>query len=62
MLKEKLMEDLKSAMKDKDEVKKNTVTMIRAAILQIEKDTQTQLDDNAILEIIAKEAKKRKDS
>ena len=62
MLKEKLMEDLKSAMKDKDEVKKNTITMIRAAILQIEKDTQTQLDDNAILEIIAKEAKKRKDS
>ena len=38
MLKEKLMEDLKSAMKEKDEIKKNTVQMVRAGILQIEKD------------------------
>ena len=62
MLKEKLMEDLKIAMREKDEVRKSTVTLIKAAILQVEKDTQTQLDDNAIIEIIAKEAKKRKDS
>lgn len=62
MLKEKLMEDLKSAMKEKDEIKKNTVQMIRAAILQIEKDKAIQLDDNQIIDIIAKEMKKRKDS
>lgn len=62
MLKEKLMEDLKSAMKEKDEIKKNTVQMIRAAILQVEKDKQIELDDEKIIEIIAKEAKKRKDS
>lgn len=62
MLKEKLMEDLKKAMREKDEVQKNTVTMIKASILQTEKDKQVQLDDNQILEIIAKEAKKRKDS
>ena len=62
MLKEKLMEDLKTAMREKDEVRKSTVTLIKAAILQVEKDTQTQLDDDAIIEIIAKEAKKRKDS
>lgn len=36
--------------------------MIRAAILQVEKDTQKELDDNSITEIIAKELKKRKDS
>ena len=36
--------------------------MIRAAILQVEKDKQIELDDNQILEIIAKESKKRKDS
>lgn len=62
MLKEKLMEDLKSAMKEKNEIKKNTVTMIKAAVLQIEKDKQVQLDDNQIMEVISKEAKKRKDA
>lgn len=62
MLKEKLMEDLKEAMKEKQNLRKNVVQMIRAAILQVEKDKQIELDDNQILEIIAKEAKKRKDS
>ena len=38
MLKEKLMSDLKDAMKDKQVLKKNVVQMIRAAILQVEKD------------------------
>ena len=62
MLKEKLMEDLKEAMKEKQIIRKNVVQMIRAAILQVEKDKQIELDDNQILEIIAKESKKRKDS
>lgn len=62
MLKEKLLEDLKSSMKEKNEIKKNTVQMIRAAILQVEKDKGVQLDDNQIIDIIAKEMKKRKDS
>jgi len=62
MLKEKLLEDLKIAMKEKDTIRKNVVQMIRAAILQVEKDKQIELGDEQILEIIAKEAKKRKDS
>ena len=62
MLKEKLMDDLKAAMRDKDALKKDTVQMIRAAILQIEKDSGVQVDDNKIIEIIAKESKKRKDA
>lgn len=62
MLKEKLLEDLKSAMKEKDEIKKNTVQMVRAAILQVEKDKGVTLEDNQVLDIIAKESKKRKDS
>lgn len=62
MLKEKLMEDLKASMRNKDEIRKNTVQMIRAAILQIEKDKQVELTDDQIIEIIAKESKKRKDS
>ncbi len=62
MLKEKLMEDLKQAMKDKNVVRKNVVQMVRAAILQVEKDNGIEVEDNKILDIIAKEVKKRKDS
>ena len=49
-------------MKEKNELKKNTVMMVRAAVLQIEKDTQKEVLDDQILEIIAKEVKKRKES
>ncbi len=62
MLKEKLLEDLKNCMKDKNVIRKNVIQMVRAAILQVEKDKQITLDDNQIIEIIAKESKKRKDS
>lgn len=62
MLKEKLLEDLKNSMKEKNEIRKNTVQMVRAAILQVEKDNGITLEDDKIIEIIAKETKKRKDS
>lgn len=62
MLKERLLEDLKIAMRDKNVIRKNTVQMIRAAILKIEKDTQSEIDDNKIIEIIAKEQKGKKDA
>lgn len=61
-LKEKLMEDMKAAMKEKDLVKKNTIQFVRAAVLQVEKDNKVTLDDEGITEILAKEVKKRKDS
>ena len=60
MLKEKLLADLKQSMKDKNVVRKNTVQMVRAGILQIEKDTGKEVDDNKIIEIIAKEMKTKK--
>lgn len=62
MLKEKLLEDLKTSMKDKNVNRKNTVQMVRAAILQVEKDKKIELNDDQILEVIAKEFKKRNDS
>ena len=62
MLKEKLMEDLKNSMKTKNEIRKNTVQMVRAAILQIEKDKGITVEDDKILEIIAKEVKTKKDA
>lgn len=62
MLKEKLLNDLKDAMKAKDTNKKNAVQMVRTAILQIEKDKCIEVTDEQIIDIIAKELKTRKDS
>ena len=62
MLKEKLLEDLKISMKEKNINRKNVVQMVRAAILQKEKDNNIELNDDQIMEIIAKECKKREDS
>lgn len=49
-------------MKEKDTITKNTIQMIRAAILQTEKDKQIELDDNGILEIISKQVKQKNDA
>lgn len=62
MLKEELMNDLKNAMKEKDTIKKNTVQMVRAAILQIEKDKGIEVEDETIIDIIAKSVKGKKDA
>ncbi len=61
-LKERLLDDMKAAMKDKDLNKKNAVQMVRSAVLQVEKDTKVTLEDDGIIDIIAKEVKKRRDS
>lgn len=62
MLKERLLEDLKIAMKEKNVNRKNVIQMVRAAILQIEKDKAITVSEEEIINIIAKEMKKRKDS
>ena len=61
-LKERLAEDVKSAMKNKDVIRKNVVQFLRAGILQVEKDNKVTLDDSGVLEVIAKQLKQRKDS
>lgn len=61
-LKERLADDLKSAMKNKDVIRKKVVQFARAGILQFEKDNMVTLDDNGVLEVIAKQLKQRKDS
>ncbi|MDP3387941.1 MAG: GatB/YqeY domain-containing protein [Eubacteriales bacterium] len=61
-LKEKLMEDLKASMKNKDKVRKNTVTMIKAAVTQLEVDNRVALTDDDVIGIIAKQVKQKKDS
>ncbi|MBR0277448.1 MAG: GatB/YqeY domain-containing protein, partial [Clostridia bacterium] len=40
---------------------KSAVQMVRASILQVEKDNKITLDDEGVIEVVAKEVKKRKD-
>lgn len=61
-LKETLMQDLKNAMKEKDVIRKNTIQLVRSGVLQIEKDKQIELDEDGMLDVIARELKKRRDS
>ena len=61
-MKEELLKALKEAMKNKDEIKKDTITLLRSAILQVEKDNQKQLSEDEMLAIVSKEVKKRKES
>lgn len=62
-LKERLNEDFKSAMKDKDGIRKDTINFARAAIKQYEVDHRGEtLDEAGILAIIAKQVKMRKDA
>ena len=61
-MKERLMEDLKYSMKNKDTIRKNTITMIRAAIKQKEVDDKVELDDDGIIEIISKQLKEKKNA
>ncbi|MEE1351415.1 MAG: GatB/YqeY domain-containing protein [Clostridia bacterium] len=61
-IKDKLQEDLKAAMREKDTVRKNVVQLIKAGVLQYEKDNKTTLDDEGVLGVIAKQLKQRRDS
>jgi uncharacterized protein YqeY len=61
-IKEQLIDDFKTAMRDKDTLKKDTIQICRAAILQVEKDTKSELDDAGVLDILSKEYKKKSET
>lgn len=61
-LKEQLFADLKTAMKEKDTLRKDTIQLIRSGVLQIEKDNKVELDDEGVLDVISKQLKLRRDS
>ena len=61
-LKEKLLDEMKIAMREKDNVRKDAIQMVRASILQYEKDNKVELDDEGVIDIITKEVKRYKDA
>ncbi len=61
-LKNQITEDMKSAMKAGEKDRLKVVRLILAAIKQIEVDTRTELDDAAVLGVLNKMVKQRRDS
>jgi hypothetical protein len=61
-LREKLDEDLKSAMRAKDSLRMNTVRALKSAIKYREIELMKPLDDGGILGVMATEIKRRRDS
>ncbi|HHX2517668.1 TPA: GatB/YqeY domain-containing protein [Neisseria subflava] len=61
-LKTQLTEDMKTAMRAKDQVSLSTIRLINAAIKQFEVDERTQADDAKVIFILTKMVKQRKDS
>lgn len=62
-LKEKINEDLKNAMKAKDEIRLQTIRSIRALILEFEKSgSGKELNDEEAIKLLTSAAKKRKEA
>lgn len=61
-LKKKLQEDWKQALKSRNKLKANTISMAKAAILLVEKTDGRKLDDEEIYEVISKEVKQRREA
>jgi uncharacterized protein len=60
--KAKLNESMKDAMKTGDEVRKRTVRMVLAAVKQVEVDKRAEMDDMAVVALVQKEIKNRREA
>jgi uncharacterized protein YqeY len=61
-IKERLTQDLKEAMKSRDEVRRNAIRNLRSAIRYVEIDMGHELSDEEAVEVVAKQVKQRRDS
>ena len=61
-LKEQITEDMKTAMRAKDTARLGTIRLLQAAMKQKEVDERVELDDTAVIAIVDKLIKQRKDS
>jgi uncharacterized protein YqeY len=61
-IKTQLNDSMKDAMKSGDEIRKRTVRMALAAIKQVEVDKRAELDDMAVIALLQKEVRNRRES
>ena len=61
-MQDKILEDLKAAMKAGEKDKLEVLRMVKSALQMAEIDAKDGFDDDAQMKIVAKEAKKRRDA
>lgn len=61
-LKEKLTEDLKDAMRQRDALRRSTIRFLLSAIHNDEIARQTDLDEAGVIQVLTKQAQQRRDS
>ncbi len=63
-IKDKLNDDMKQAMKDREagKLRLSVIRMARAAVKNVEIDRKKELDEEEVLDVLAKEVKMRRDS
>lgn len=61
-LREKLEDDIRNAMRSRDQERLGTLRFLKSQIQQVEKDQQKTLDEGDLMEVIARQAKDRRES
>ena len=61
-LKEKIVSDMTAAMKSKDAARTSTLRMVKAAIMNREKEGSGQLTDEDVMKLLRSQVKQRRDS
>jgi uncharacterized protein YqeY len=61
-IRERLEEDLKSAMRERDELRRSVLRMVRSEIQNDEKAAQKALDDEGILGVVSKQVRRHRES
>ena len=59
---DQLLEDMKAAMKSRDEITLSTIRLARSAVRYKEIENGSELDDDGITEVIQREAKRRQEA
>lgn len=59
---EQLQEDMKQAMKARDEIRLSTIRLLRSSVSYARIDKGVELTDDEVLEVLSREAKKRRES
>lgn len=62
MLKDSIQNDLTAAMKARDAVRTQTLRAVITAVKNAEKEKRTELGDDAVLDVVSREAKRRRES
>jgi uncharacterized protein YqeY len=61
-IKERLQEDWKQALKAREKFKAEVLSMAKAAVLLVEKTNNVKIEDEQVIEILAREIKQRKEA